>query len=165
MYQHIKDVVKFSKKLADKNVVEEVVVIASWFHDIASVTDEKFYPHHIHGAKMAEKILKEFDYEEDKIKKIQGCILHHRGSYPKEKENREEEIVADADSLAHFFNVGSLYYLAFSRKKYSEEEGEDFVLQKLKRSYKKISPKTKKIYGTEMKELLKILEMNRRDFA
>ena len=69
---HIIFVVKYSKELAKKlNADIQVVEIAALLHDYAGIKDEKLWPdHHIHGAKEAEKILKEFNYPPEKIKMV-----------------------------------------------------------------------------------------------
>ena len=59
-YYHIAAVVKNAEILAVKyGADKEVVMIAAWLHDIASITDYSLYDlHHIHGAEMASDILK-----------------------------------------------------------------------------------------------------------
>ena len=55
---HITTVIKYATILAKKlNADEEIVEIAAIFHDYASIVNKDLYPdHHIHGAKLAEKI-------------------------------------------------------------------------------------------------------------
>ena len=93
---------------------EEVVIIAAWLHDVASITDYNLYEeHHIHGAKMAKEILEKFDYDKEKTAQVQSCVLNHRGSISGERLSLEEMCVADADAISHFDNVPSLLYLAY----------------------------------------------------
>ena len=68
IYYHIVEVVNNAEILAEKyGADKEIVMIAAWLHDIASITDYNLYElHHIHGAEMAHLILKEYDYD-DKI--------------------------------------------------------------------------------------------------
>ena len=58
-WHHILAVVKNAVELAPQYGADpEVVEIAAWLHDIASVTDYALYAeHHIHGAEMAKDIL------------------------------------------------------------------------------------------------------------
>ena len=58
-YYHIEAVVRNSETLAQKyGADKEVVMIAAWLHDIASITDYDLYEnHHIYGAEMAYDIL------------------------------------------------------------------------------------------------------------
>lgn len=92
-YYHIEAVVKNAELLAEHyNADKEVAVIGAWLHDIASITDYSLYEeHHIHGAKIAEKILKEYNYDSSKIEKIKKCILNHRGSVDNERLSIEEK--------------------------------------------------------------------------
>lgn len=92
----------------------EIVMIAAWLHDIASVTDYSLYEkHHIHGARMAYEILSELSYDESKIPIVQNCIKNHRGSVHLNKNSVEELCVADADAISHFDSIPSLLYLAY----------------------------------------------------
>lgn len=86
-YEHIVAVVKNAEILAEKyGADKEVVMIAAWLHDIASITDYSLYElHHLHGAEMAYCILKEYGYDGKKIPLVQECIRNHRGSVNFEK--------------------------------------------------------------------------------
>lgn len=97
---------------------KEIVLIAAWLHDIASITDYAFYEnHHIYGAEIAHDILSELSYEESKIKLVQKCIINHRGSVNSDRNSIEELCVADADAISHFDGVPSLLYLAYVERK------------------------------------------------
>ena len=102
VYDHIEAVVKNGAFLAERyGADKEVVMIAAWLHDIASVTDYSLYPdHHIHGAEMAQGILSQWDYEPEKITMVQNCIRSHRGSVSLDRESVEELCVADADAVS-----------------------------------------------------------------
>ena len=67
-WHHILAVVKNAVELAPQYGADpEVVEIAAWLHDIASVTDYALYAeHHIHGAEMAKDILAKLDYDPEK---------------------------------------------------------------------------------------------------
>ena len=56
---HIKCVVKNAVFLAEKYQADiEVVTLATLLHDIASVTDKKYYEeHNVNGAEMADELL------------------------------------------------------------------------------------------------------------
>lgn len=159
IYCHIEAVAKNAELLAELlGADKEAVIIAAWLHDIASITDYSLYKdHHIHGAEMAEKILKSFNYEESKIKCVCECIKNHRGSVIKSKTSVEEICVADADAISHFDSVPSLLYLAFSTKGMGYEEGVDFVVNKLKRSFIKLSDKGKEIYKEKYDRAMELL--------
>lgn len=158
-FYHIQAVVKNAELLADSyNADKEVVMIASWLHDIASITDYNLYEdHHIHGAEIAEKILLSFKYDPDKIKLVQRCIRNHRGSVLNSKISLEELCVADADAISHFDNVPSLLYLAYVNRKMGINEGKEFVNHKLRRSFEKLSPKSKLMYNSKFEQVMSVL--------
>ena len=132
-WHHILAVVKNAVELAPQYGADpEVVEIAAWLHDIASVTDYALYAeHHIHGAEITAL--------------VQRCILNHRGSRRMEKHSPEEICVADADAVSHFDAVPSLFYLAFVNRDLGIDEGTQFVVGKLERSYNKLSAQGKRI--------------------
>ncbi|MDP4090553.1 MAG: HD domain-containing protein [Bacillota bacterium] len=147
-YSHIESVANNAVELARLYQADvEVCELAGWLHDIASITDYKLYEdHHIHGANMAEEILKAYNYPTDKIQLVKLCILNHRGSVLKEKTTREEICVADADAISHYDTLPSLFYLAFVQRKLNIDDGIEFVKNKLERSYNKMSEQSKEYY-------------------
>ncbi len=123
---------------------EEIVEIAALLHDYASISDFKLSEeHHVHGADLAEKLLKTFDYPRAKIEAVKECIISHRGSRQMPKISKEAICVADADGMSHFDSIGSLYNLALNRNKMSVEEANKWLMEKLERSWKKLSPEAK----------------------
>ena len=158
-YYHIESVVKNAELLAEKyNADKEIVMIAAWLHDIASVTDYNLYEeHHIYGADMAKDLLINMSYDEEKIILVQECIRNHRGSVNLDKFSIEELCVADADAISHFDSVPSLLYLAYVERKMSIEEGITFVKDKLHRSYDKLSMESKEVYKNKYLQVMNIL--------
>jgi len=158
-YEHIESVAKNAVELAKLYHADvEVCEIAGWLHDIASITDYKLYEnHHIHGADMAEKILRSYDYPADKIELVKLCILNHRGSVLKEKTTKEEICVADADAISHYDTLPSLFYLAFVQRKLNIDDGLEFVKSKLERSYNKMSKESKEYYQDKRNMIQAIL--------
>ena len=132
-----------SKKYgADK----DIVALAALLHDIASVTNKDFTEeHHIIGAEIAEELFTEYGLEKDKIQLIKKCILNHRGSRLAKKTTPEEICLADSDAMAHFYSIPSLLRMVYAEKKLSIDEGAKFVLDKLTRSYNKLSDQGKKL--------------------
>jgi uncharacterized protein len=158
-YEHIESVAKNAVELAKLYQADvEVCEIAGWLHDIASITDYKLYEnHHIHGANMAETILKSYNYPIDKIELVKLCILNHRGSVLKEKTTMEEVCVADADAISHYDTLPSLFYLAFIQRKLNISDGAEFVKSKLERSYNKMSQESKEYYKDKRNLIQSIL--------
>ncbi len=144
---HIKVVYELSKKYAKEYGADiEIMGLASLLHDIASVTDESFNKeHHIIGAEIAEELLSKENYPQDKIELIKKCILNHRGSRLKEKTTPEEICLADCDAMAHFYSIPSLLSMVYKERGLSIDEGSKFVLDKLERSYNKMSDKGKQL--------------------
>lgn len=158
-YYHIEAVVKNGELLAEMyGADKEIVMIAAWLHDIASITDYALYEeHHIHGAEMAYDLLASFSYEESKIKLVQNCIRNHRGSVQSDKCSAEELCVADADAISHFDSVPSLLYLAYVERQMSMEEGVSFVKGKLERSFHKLSEESRKYYEEKYRQVMSVL--------
>ncbi len=144
---HIIYVVKYAKLMAKRvGANEEIVEIAALLHDYASVKDYKLYEdHHLHGAELAEQILKKYNYPLNKIEKVKHCILSHRGSKIISKLTKESLCVVDADSMAHFDSIPSLFYLAFFSHKMNINEANNWLIQKLERSWNKLSPEAKEV--------------------
>ena len=76
---------------------------------------------------------------------IKKCILNHRGSRLVEKHSPEEICIADSDAMAHFYSIPSLLSMVYREKNLSIDEGSKFVMDKLDRSYNKMSDKGKKL--------------------
>lgn len=139
---HIKHVFKHAHDLAIKRGGDvEVCELSALFHDMAMVAD--FGPrdeHEKYGAQMARSMLMELGYQKEKIDLIEKCVLHHRGSKDDARDTIEEQIIADADVIAHFDNIPSLFSLAYNKMKLSMDDGKDFVKNKLTNDYRKLSP-------------------------
>jgi uncharacterized protein len=98
---HVAIVVKYAKLLAERlEADKEIVEISALLHDYAGVKDSSMYKeHHIYGAIEAEKILKGFNYPEERISKVKDCIIQHRGSVPLERTTKESICIASADAM------------------------------------------------------------------
>lgn len=158
-YYHIEAVVKNAELLAERyGADKEIVAIAAWLHDIASVTDYSLYEeHHIRGAEIAEDILMLLGYDNDKTALVRECIKNHRGSVSGRPSTKEEICVADADAVSHFDSVPSLLFLAYRTKGMDFEAGKSFVAEKLKRSFAKLSDESKVFYRNKYEQVMDIL--------
>ena len=156
---HIKVVYELAKKYAGEyGADKEIVSIAALLHDIASVTDISYAEdHHIIGADIAEELLRKEDYPKEKIELIKKCILNHRGSKLQKKNTPEEICIADSDAMAHFYSIPSLLSMVYKEKGLSIDEGSKFVMDKLERSYNKMSNKGKKLVQEQYEAAKKIL--------
>lgn len=158
-YYHIEAVVKNGELLAQKyGADKEIVMIASWLHDIASITDYDLYEnHHIYGAEIAYDLLTQLSYDRSKIPLIQSCIKNHRGSVCLGRNSIEELCVADADAISHFDSVPSLLYLVYAEQKMNYEDGKQYVKEKLERSFRKLSAQSKEYYENKYQQVMEIL--------
>lgn len=138
------------------NDLEKLVIEASkkkenkfgfgiWSHHIASVVE------------LGEKILQNYHYPAEKIIQVKSCIMSHRGSLDIERSTLEEVCVSDADAASHIIQVPSLLYLAYKEKGLTIDEGKDFVLKKITRSWNKLSPNSKRVFEKEYQSAVNIL--------
>lgn len=150
---HIKLVYEIATDICEEyNADYNIVALAALLHDIASVTDKDLTEeHHIHGAKIAEELLSKYNLSNEQTEHIKKCILNHRGSRLVKKTTPEEICIADADAMAHFYSVPSLLRMVYVEKGLSIDEGSEFVLNKLERSYNKLSSKGKEIIKEKYK--------------
>uniref|UniRef100_A0A7C4M2P3 HD domain-containing protein n=1 Tax=candidate division CPR3 bacterium TaxID=2268181 RepID=A0A7C4M2P3_UNCC3 len=144
---HIVPVVKYSLLLAERlKADKEIIELSALLHDYSSLVSKDFYEeHHIHSSRLAEEILKKFNYPKETIEKVKYCIFTHRASKEIKRESLEAKIVASANAMSHFSDVNSLFYLAFIIHKLDIEKGTKFVLTKLENSWKKVMPEGRAI--------------------
>jgi uncharacterized protein len=156
---HIKQVVRIGKDLAEIfNADPEIVEIAALLHDYAGIKDYSLHrEHHIHSVTEAEKILKRFNYPDDKINSVLHCIANHRSSVMGNRSTPEVVCLANADAIAHIENVPSLFYLTYSKFKMPIDDGTDWIYKKLNRSWKKISPEIKYLIEEKYKSAINLL--------
>jgi len=144
---HILPVVSYSKAFAhERNANEEIVELAAWLHDYANIKgDCAIGEHHIAGAAEAEKILKELNYSSEKIHHVKECILAHRGSVSVSQKSLEALCLSDADALAHFDGIPSLFHYLYVFEQKSVDEAIEWLRAKLERSWNKLSPEAKEL--------------------
>ena len=128
----------------DADVDREVLELSALLHDIA-MTDGSLdrSKHNEYGSAMAEQLLREQHYPEDKIRLIVKCILNHSSRRAQYRTTPEEKILVDADGLAHFDAYMSLYSLAHKVMGLSDEDSLRFIQDKLTRDYTEISEELK----------------------
>lgn len=155
---HLKYVYHEATKLAEQYGAElEIVQLGALLHDIALL--EKVGTkanHHENGERLAEQILREYDYPEDKLERVLGCVLHHRSS--KNAENLEELCVADADILAHFDNIPMLFDAAYNlRKMVGLENVREFIRETFEKDFEDLSKRTKAEFESRYNTIYKIV--------
>lgn len=157
---HILPVVDLSKKLAPKfNADTEIVAIAALLHDYAGIKDYSIHKeHHIYGSVEAGKILKSFNYPDDKIQKVKHCIENHRGSVNSKKRSAEAECLASADAIAHIQNAASLLFLVYRKFEMDIDEGAIWVRNKIERSWNKIDERIRSDYLVDYRAAIHFLK-------
>lgn len=156
---HIKYVVKNAVELAQKYGADvEIVELGALLHDISMPSE--FGPreeHNVYGVKIAEELLTKLNYPEDRKERVKECVLRHRSSKELSRNTIEEQCVADADVIAHFDRIPSLFHLVYNEMNLSVEEGENYLKKKLERDYNKLSDKTREIIKDRYENIIKIL--------
>lgn len=141
---HFAPVAEYAGKLADElGGDKEVILIAAWLHDIGSIVFGR-EDHHITGAKIAEKKLRELGYPEEKIALVKKCILNHRGSTRNKRKSIEEQILVEADTMSNFNNISGIFKAAFVFEKMNQGEAAKSVKKKLENKWKQLRFKKSK---------------------
>jgi len=157
---HILPVIKYAKELARiYKVNEETTELAALLHDIGRIDLKNDENHHILGSKEAEKILKDFDYDEEIIKEIKHSIESHRGIKSPKPVTTIARIIANADAMAHFDIVPVLFYWRGTRNQ-SLEEVIDWADKKVERDWnKKITlPEAKQMVEEKYKAIRLLID-------
>lgn len=157
--EHIKFVVKNALELADEfGADKEIVELGALLHDIAMPSGVgPREEHHIYGAKIAEELLTKYGYPKDRIESVKLCVLNHRGMTDFPRNTIEEECIADADVIAHFDCLPSMFNLAFKELGLTIPEGTEFVKKKLQRDYNKLSESTRVLLKDRYETIMKVL--------
>ena len=143
--EHIQYVYKYVCLLSkDKDVDHEVLELSALLHDVA-MTDKSLdrSKHNEYGSEIAEKLLRENDYPEEKVQFVKKCILNHSSKRAEYRTTEEEKILVDADGLSHFDSISNLYNLAHNVMDLNDEDTIKFIQDKLTRDYNEISDELK----------------------
>ena len=101
-FDHTQRVYNLALKIGKKGKADlDVLKASALLHDIARSKEDngEVECHAEHGAVMAEKLLKEMNFPEDKIKNVVCSIKAHRHSKGLTAETKEAKILQDADRL------------------------------------------------------------------
>lgn len=160
--EHIQYVYKYVVLLSkNKNVDIEVLELSALLHDIA-MTDISLdrSRHNEYGAAIAEQILRENNYPEDKIKLVKKCILNHSSKRIDYRTTEEEKILVDADGLSHFDSINNLYSLAHNVMELNEEDTIKFIHDKLTRDYYEISDELKYLIKDKYNKIMNAVSID-----
>lgn len=133
--------------------------------------------HNEYSSVIAEELLLKEIYPIDKLEKIKKCILNYGNKRKEYRTTLEEQILVDADAMAHFDSIDSLYSLAHNVIGLSDKDSLNFVKEKLTKDYNEISEDVKKyvkdrydqimenrMNKDELLELLQSLKINKEEF-
>ena len=110
--EHVARVYNLCLRLAESEpeVDLDVLKTAALLHDIARVKEFEdktgTVDHAVLGAEMADKILRELGYPEEKIAAVKHCIANHRYRGRSKPQSKEAKILFDADKLDAIGGVG-----------------------------------------------------------
>ena len=118
--------------------------LSALLHDIA-MTDRNLErsKHNEYGSVIAEQLLRESGYPEDKVQFVKKCILNHSSKRAEFRTTEEEQILVNADGLSHFDSISNLYSLAHNVMELNDEDTIKFIQDKLTKDYNEISPELK----------------------
>ena len=155
--QHIQYVVKEAKILANKyNADQEIVELGALLHDIALMSNVGTKKdHHTNGAVIAKNLLSKYNYPEDKIERVVGCVLNHKSS--KNCSNDEELCVADADIISHYDNIVMCFEVAFKFNLVSDINNKEEWIKYFKKDYDDLSERTKETFKDRYTTIMDVL--------
>lgn len=154
--EHIQYVYKYVCLLSkNKNVDHEVLELSALLHDIA-MTDRTLdrSRHNEYGSEIAEQLLRENNYQEDKIQFVKKCILNHSSKRAEYRTTEEERILVNADGLSHFDSINNLYSLAHNVMELSDEDTVKFIQNKLTKDYSEISDELKHLIQDKYEKVM-----------
>ena len=158
-WTHTDKVTKYALELAEMyNADKEIVALGALLHDISDPSEYgDTGNHHIHSSGIAESLLSELNYPKERIEWVKNCVLNHRGSKANPKNTAEEECVADADALAHFASIPSMFHFAYVTLNLSVEDGKERIRRKFENDYNKLSERTREVIKSKYDTMMDIL--------
>lgn len=97
-----------ARKIKPKELDYEVLIAASYLHDLSAYESGEAKNHHMDTVKIAQKILEKINFPESKIKSVLAAIANHGSdlkSYSK-SEPIETTLLRDADKMDVFGPIG-----------------------------------------------------------
>ncbi|MDI9498207.1 MAG: HD domain-containing protein [Bacillota bacterium] len=154
--QHIRLVVREALALADEYGADrEIVELGALLHDMALLSRVGTrQDHHINGAAIADRLLTEYGYPDDRKKRVLGCVLHHRSS--QNAENIEELCVGDADILSHFHNIPMCFNSAFRSSRISTGSVDEWISY-FEQEWNDLSERTKVKFRQRYENIMDVL--------
>jgi HD superfamily phosphodiesterase len=144
---HLSQVEKNAKEILREQTKadKEVVLLGVWLHDLQRIRGIKG-DHQKIGAREAEKVMKEYDYDKEMIEKVKSIILSHSCN-SKKPSSLEGKILASADAVSHYQNDFYLKIALTGQRDLKEYKA--WLKEKLNRNY------NKKLYFVSAKKKIK----------
>ncbi len=156
---HIKRVVYHAVNLAKEYGADvEIVELGALLHDVSMPSEYgDRSEHNIYSAEMAETLLAGLSYPKARLELVKKCVLNHSGRNAHLRNTIEETCISDADALAHFDRIPSLFSLAYNVLNMKLEEGRDYVKDRLQGDYDGLSDRTKQMYKAKLEAMMEML--------
>jgi uncharacterized protein len=156
---HIKRVVYHAVNLANQYGADaEIVELGALLHDISMPSEYgDRSEHHIFSAEIAESLLTELNYPQDRLERVKKCVFNHPNRIRHLRETIEEYCISDADALAHFDRIPSLFKLAYNILNMNLEEGREYVKERLQGDYNGLSEQSKIAYKEKFETIMGIV--------
>lgn len=160
-HDHILIVLKYVDALAiELGADREICALAALLHDYAGIYNYKYYQkHHIHSAKAAQVLLEQLNYPKSKIEQVKDAIYTHRGSQLMHFNSIEAECLANADAIAHIEGYQSLLNYAHDIKHLNWQHSRQFVLDKINRSWQKMTARIKALFDDRYDSIVNQLKL------
>lgn len=156
---HIKRVLYHGINLANEYGADvEIVELSALLHDVSMPSEYGNRSEHaIYSAEMTDILLTSLNYPKDRLEHVKKCVFNHSGSNAHLRDTLEETCISDADALAHFDRIPSLFSLAYSILNMSLEEGREYVKERLLGDYLGLSEQTKDAFKGKYEALMDTL--------
>lgn len=154
--QHVKLVVKEALLLVEEyGADKEIVELGALLHDIALISRVGTrQEHHINSSVIADSLLTEYGYPEDRKSRVLGCVLHHRSS--QYAENIEELCVADGDIISHYDSIPMCFGVAFKYNKINTDSVDAWI-EYFEHDWNDLSERTKQTFKPRYDNIMDVL--------
>jgi uncharacterized protein len=150
---HLLVVLKYSELLADTlKADKEIVRLSSLLHDISAVMDIKTLPaHNINSADMAELLLRQNNYPEERIQMVKQTILKHTSPIKIGEGTPEEICLSNADAISQIVKPAYWMYFVFKIRNLTYEEGKNWLITKIDSNWNSLIEPAKALIEKEYK--------------
>lgn len=150
IFEHTLRTIKIAERLMNRELADkEVVTIALLLHDVGKTLCDN--SHHLVSYRLAELLLNEYKFEENKKKKILNCILYHSAKDVKTLDlSNEQKVVMDADIIDE---IGVLLIARICLRTPNKNSSIHEIIKSLETKYNKIDKESsllKTKYGAEI---------------